>query len=438
MHYSTHANTFINLDFGNMDMLTIIVFSHLRWNFVYQRPQHLLSRLAKNYQIVFMEEPVTNAESTFLEQLMPASNVTVLRPHVTSSTSGFHDDHLPELQSQLADFMAERNIADYLIWFYTPMALPLANDLQPLGVIYDCMDELSGFKNAPRQLLQRENALYHLADLVLTGGPSLYESKRKRHSNVHCFASSVDAEHFKPQPNVVQADHPEQGNIAHPRLGYCGVIDERLDLELISAMADSNPDWQIVMVGPVVKISQDSLPRRANIHWLGQQNYDDLPQFMSGWDVCLLPFALNEATRFISPTKTLEYMAAERFSVSTRIKDVAEPYGHVVAIADTASEFIQACSSLLTESEVEKNKRKLLIRKIVANTSWDLTVESIDMLIKNVHENGRINKVVNTSVETKQSTHQGLIRHDQLLPSTDMPTHLPAKLASEGLKKSAH
>jgi hypothetical protein len=428
---------FINLDFGNTDMLTIIVFSHLRWNFVYQRPQHLLSRLAKNYQIVFMEEPVTNAESTFLEQLMPTSNVMVLRPHVTSSTSGFHDDHLPELQGQLANFMADRNITEYLIWFYTPMALPLANDLQPLAVIYDCMDELSGFKNAPRQLLQRENALYQLADLVLTGGPSLYESKRKRHTNVHCFASSVDAGHFKPQFNVVQADHPAQGHIAHPRLGYCGVIDERLDLELISELAESHPDWQLVMVGPVVKISQESLPRRANIHWLGQQNYDDLPQFMSGWDVCLLPFALNEATRFISPTKTLEYMAAERFSVSTRIKDVAEPYGHVVAIADTASEFIHACSALLNESELEKNQRKVLISEIVASTSWDLTVQSIDTLIKNVSKNGRINKASKAPVEIKRSTHQDLIRHDQLSPSTDKPTHLPVKLATDGLKKLA-
>ena len=418
-------------------MLTIIVFSHLRWNFVYQRPQHLLSRLAQNYQIIFMEEPVTNADSAFLEQLMPAQNVMVLRPHVTSSTSGFHDDHLPELQSQLANFIADRNITEYLIWFYTPMALPIANDLQPLAVIYDCMDELSGFKNAPRQLLQRENALYQLADLVLTGGPSLYESKRKRHHNVHCFASSVDAEHFKPQANVAQADHPAQGHIAHPRLGYCGVIDERLDLELISATADSHPDWQIVMVGPVVKISPDSLPRRANIHWLGQQSYDDLPQFMSGWDVCLLPFALNEATRFISPTKTLEYMAADRFSVSTRIKDVAEPYGRVVAIADTTSEFIHACAALLSESELEKNQRLVLTREIVASTSWDLTVESIDILINNVSEIGRVNKVSNTAVETKRSTHQDLIRHDQLMPSTDMPTLLPVKLTSDGLKKLA-
>ena len=188
-------------------MPVIIVFSHLRWNFVYQRPQHLLSRLARHYQIVFIEEPVPNGDD-FLEHLRPAPNVEVLRPHVTSTIPGFHDEHLPVLRSQLADFIRERGIDDYLIWFYTPMALPLANGLTPRAVIYDCMDELSGFMNAPRQLVQRENALYQLADLVLTGGPSLYRSKRERHANVHCFSSSVDAAHFAPVEGSPIPEHP--------------------------------------------------------------------------------------------------------------------------------------------------------------------------------------------------------------------------------------
>jgi UDP-galactopyranose mutase len=359
-------------------MPTIIVFSHLRWNFVYQRPQHLLSRLASHYQIIFMEEPVPNGDD-FLEHLSPAPNVEVLRPHVTSTIPGFHDDHLPMLQSQLADFIRARGIDDYLVWFYTPMALPLASGLKPRAIIYDCMDELSAFMQAPRQLIQRENALYQQANLVLTGGPSLYRSKRDRHANVHCFSSSVDAAHFA---SASGQDHPAQATLAHPRLGYCGVIDERMDLNLIASMADLHPQWQIVMVGPVVKISADKLPRRSNIHWLGQQNYGDLPRFMAGWDVCLLPFALNEATRFISPTKTLEYMAAGKPSVSTRIRDVAEPYGHVVAIADTPIQFIEACAALLAEPEAQKALRAEQMRAIVAGTSWDATAKAIHALIE--------------------------------------------------------
>ena len=357
-------------------MPTIIVFSHLRWNFVYQRPQQLLSRLAKHYQIVFMEEPVPNGDD-FLEHLAPASNIEVLRPHVTSAIPGFHDDHLPVLQSQLTDYLRARGIDDYLIWFYTPMALPLAAQLQPRAVIYDCMDELSAFMHAPRQLIQRENALYQMADLVLTGGPSLFRSKRERHSNVHCFSSSVDAGHFAAANDSSVAEHSAQAGLPHPRLGYCGVIDERIDLELIAAMADVHPEWQIVMVGPVVKINPEHLPQRSNIHWLGQQSYADLPRFMAGWDLCLLPFALNDATRFISPTKTLEYMAAGRPAVSTRIRDVVEPYGDVVEIADTVLAFIASCEAVLAEPEAQQSSRRAQMQGIVQATSWDATVDAI-------------------------------------------------------------
>jgi UDP-galactopyranose mutase len=367
---------------------TIIVFSHLRWNFVYQRPQHLLARLAKHYQIVFMEEPVPDSGEDFLERLSPAPRVEVLRPHVRGNAAGFHDDHLPVLQNLLGNFLRERDIDEYLIWFYTPMALALASGLNPSGVIYDCMDELSAFKNAPRQLVQRENALYQLADLVLTGGPALFQSKRERHSNVHCFSSSVDAAHFALKPGVAP-DHPAQSSLPHPRLGYCGVIDERVDISMVAAIADAHPEWQIVMVGPVVKIAPESLPQRPNIHWLGQQSYEDLPQLMAGWDVCLLPFALNDATRFISPTKTLEYMAAGRPSVSTRIRDVAEPYGHVVAIADSPAEFIAACEELLAATPEQQIARAIQMQRIVAQTSWNGTATAIRFLIEAIPDRSR-------------------------------------------------
>ena len=399
-----------------LKMPTIIVFSHLRWNFVYQRPQHLLSRLARHYRIVFVEEPVPNGDD-FLEHLTPAPNVEVLRPHVTSNLPGFHDDHLPVLQNQLAAFMREREIDDYFVWFYTPMALPLASGLKPRGVIYDCMDELSGFMHAPRQLIQRENALYQLADLVLTGGPSLYRSKRERHANVHCFSSSVDAAHFAPSAGSHIPDHPAQATLAHPRLGYCGVIDERIDLELIAALADAHPEWQLVMVGPVVKISPEKLPRRSNIYWLGQQSYEDLPQFMAGWDVCLLPFELNDATRFISPTKTLEYMAAERPSVSTRIRDVAEPYGHVVAIADTALEFIKACEMLLNESDMQQAQRLEEVQRILSSTSWDATVKAIHGLIKGLPLQTESDQVAANSNYASALLEPTTLRADALAPS---------------------
>ena len=372
-------------------MPTLIVFSHLRWNFVYQRPQQLLSRLAKRFQVVFVEEPVPNAERAVMERLQPCSGVEVLRPHVTGAAPGFHDDHIPVVQSLLALYLKSHALNDYWLWFYTPMAVPLASGLTPGGIVYDCMDELAAFQHAPRQLLQRENVLFRLADLVFTGGQSLYESKRGRHPSVHCLPSSVDAAHFAlglgdgPQPQA-------QAQIAGPRIGYFGVIDERVDLELIAFMAAVHPDWQFVMVGPVVKIDPAALPRAENIHWLGQQDYADLPAFIAGWDVCLLPFALNEATRFISPTKTLEYMAAGKPIVSTPIRDVVTPYGGVVRIAETHAAFVAACEDALQQTDEARAREQRLRDVVLARTSWNKTATRMADLIE-AHEAARLASV---------------------------------------------
>ncbi|MGJ7543339.1 FAD-dependent oxidoreductase [Variovorax sp. LT1R16] len=355
---------------------TLIVFSHLRWDFVYQRPQQLLSRLAQHFHVVFVEEPVPGAAHAALEKLSPCDGVTVLRPHLAGTATGFHDDHIPQLQMLLAGYLEESATADYWLWFYTPMAMPLAAGLSPVGVVYDCMDELSAFRHAPRQLLQRESALFHMADLVFTGGQSLYESKRERHADTHCFPSSVDAAHFS-QPSMADSDHPAQADIGRPRLGYCGVIDERVDLSLLAAMADAHPEWQIVAVGPVVKIDAAALPRRDNIHWLGQRSYQELPELIAGWDVCLMPFALNEATRYISPTKTLEYMAAGKPIVSTPIRDVVGPYAGLVGIAEDVGAFVQACEEMLALDEAGRARQAAARKAILQATSWDRTAEQM-------------------------------------------------------------
>jgi hypothetical protein len=201
---------------------------------------------------------------------------------------GFHDDQLPTLQTLLADLVPEGERP--VVWFYTPMALPLLQGFNPSLVVYDCMDELAAFKNPPKQLLQRESALLNIADLCFTGGPSLYEAKKDRHANAHCFSSSVDAKHFR-QAQDSAISHPDQATCPGPRLGFYGVIDERFDTELVREMAAAHPEWQIVLVGPVVKIDPAELPRAANVHYMGQRNYDELPKFLAGWDLCLLPFA---------------------------------------------------------------------------------------------------------------------------------------------------
>lgn len=360
-------------------MTTIIVFSHLRWDFVYQRPQHLLSRLAENYKIVFIEEPVFHEHDSFLEISAPGPNITVLKPHTPVDAPGFHDEQLPHLIKLMRQLVVLGE--EHMVWFYTPMALPLLQELQPALVIYDCMDELASFQNPPKQMLQRENALLKVADLVFTGGPSLYRAKRGRHANVHCFPSSVDLEHFEQALDRSNA-HPAHEQIPGPRLGYYGVIDERIDTELLGQLADAHPQWQIVLVGPVVKIDPASLPQRRNIHYLGQQPYKALPHFLAGWNVCLLPFAINESTRFISPTKTLEYMAAELPIVSTPVNDVVDLYGSVVSIAESPQAFIKACENALLTTPEEHKQKVIKMRELVSATSWSVTVEKMHELMQ--------------------------------------------------------
>jgi len=379
-------------------MQTLIVFSHLRWNFVYQRPQHLLSRLGSRWRVIFIEEPMCGESEQRLERFSPTEGVEVWRPHVTAEVPGFHDDHISILQKFIADAIRQDKIKDYWLWFYTPMAVPLASELEPRGIVYDCMDELTLFKNAPRQLVQRENVLFKEADLVFTGGPSLYNSKRNRHPSVHCFSSSVDAKHFS---QSVQ-DHPLQAGLARPRLGYCGVIDERINMDLIDAMATKHPEWQIVMVGPVVKIDPAGLPRHANIHWLGQQSYNDLPAFINGWDVCLMPFALNEATRFISPTKMLEYMACGRPSVSTSIRDVVDPYGHVVSIADTPEDYVSACEDILARTPAQQFQHMKDLAVAISRTSWDRTAQAMADLIEQADRTKHEQQAAEESEEREQ------------------------------------
>lgn len=363
----------------------LMVFSHLRWDFVYQRPQHLLSRMAENRQVFFIEEPVyDNIYEPYMELSSPCCNVTVARPHTKCLSYGFNDEQLPILAELVQELVEREELIDYVVWLYTPMALPLARTLNPRAVVFDVMDELSAFKDAPQELKDLEQSTLKWADVVFTGGPSLYRAKLGKHDNLHCFSSSVDAGHFAQARHIDEA--PDQAAIPHPRLGFYGVIDERMDLALISALADARPDWQIVMVGPVVKIDPASLPQRANIHYIGARQYSELPHYLAGWDICLLPFARNESTRFISPTKTLEYMAAELPIVSTPITDVAEPYGDIVYIGGTPQEFIQACEDALHSSNEERKRRADMMQAVLEGTSWDRTAQAMEALISSALE----------------------------------------------------
>jgi UDP-galactopyranose mutase len=306
--------------------------------------------------------------------------VVVVVPHLSETLDA---EAAIRAQRELIDeLIRSEGIDPYVLWYYTPMALSFSDHLTPAAIIYDCMDELAAFKDAPRELANREGELMQRASLVLTGGQSLYEAKRHQHSNIYPFPSSVDAAHFL-QARRGTDDPPDQASLPRPRLGFFGVIDERMDGALVDGVASSRPDWHIIMVGPIVKIERAALPCRPNIHYLGPKKYEDLPGYLAGWDVALLPFARNASTRYISPTKTPEYIAAGKPVVSTSIPDVVRPYGQqgLVRIADDVGAFVRACSAAMSEDPA---KRITEGDAFLRQTSWDGTWSRIHRLVDDV------------------------------------------------------
>lgn len=361
-----------DVDVTELAAYDLVCFSHLRWDFVFQRPHHLLSRNAKLQRVFYVEEPVIEEGSEpWLKVQRRPGGVTTAVPHLPP---GLEPATTDAAQRRLVDeFLKAHGVEEFIAWYYTPMALPFTRHLAPAAVVYDCMDELSNFRGAPAALRRLESELFARADVVFTGGHSLYEAKRREHANVHAHPSSIDVGHFAAAQDE-QDDPADQADIPHPRLGFFGVIDERMDLELLDGIARAREDWHLVLIGPIAKIAAEDLPRRPNIHYLGPKTYPELPSYLAGWDVALLPFACNDATRFISPTKTPEYLAAGRRVVSSPIRDVVVPYGQrgLVSIADTTDEFVDAIESCLVQGTAMPGWRES-VDAFLANTSWDET-----------------------------------------------------------------
>ncbi len=379
MDYAIESPVPVHSPPGAVDLICL---SHLRWDSVFQRPHHLMTRFARERRVFFFEEPVIQPGLAYLQVSQREGGVRVATPYLPGGLSEYETDEL--LRQLVNSMMIEYHIGDHLLWYYTPMMLSFTLHLQPLAIVYDCMDELSAFALAPRRLPALEDELLRRADLVFTGGMSLYEAKRGLHAHVHAFPSSVEAAHFA-RARALALDPPDQAGIPHPRLGFFGVIDERMDLALLQGIADARPEWHLILLGPVVKINSLDLPRRANIHYLGSKAYTHLPEYLAGWDVALLPFARNQSTRFISPTKTPEYLAGGKPVVATAIRDVVHPYGEkgLVRIAETIPEFVAAVQACLDENS-RTDDWLARVDAHLAQMSWERTWGEMNLLLGKV------------------------------------------------------
>jgi glycosyltransferase involved in cell wall biosynthesis len=365
----------------------LLVFCHLRWDFVWQRPQQLMSRFARDRKVFFIEEPlfppgVTAPPSGAHFERRESDGVAVLQPICGDPGPG-GGPQLDEMYARLSrELVQQEGLRDYTAWFYTPMLFPAMQGLDPSLVVYDAMDELSLFKGAPPELLPRERELLKRADVVFTGGVSLGKAKAAHHGNVHAFPSGVDAAHYAQALAEETKVPPDLDALPRPRIGFFGVIDERTDLELLRRSSELRPQYQFVMLGPVVKIDPAELPRVENLHYLGQKQYRELPGYVKGFDVCMMPFALNDATKFISPTKTLEYMAAHKPIVSTPVADVVGSYAEAVAICRTAEEFVAAIDRALAETPQQREDRITREKQILERNSWDAIAERMDQRMR--------------------------------------------------------
>lgn len=349
--------------------MQLVCFSHLSWKFVYQRPQHLISRFTKKYAVYYIEEFAYSTEKDGYSAHVTDENVTVIVPNLNTTNQANESKRKEIIIKALFE---EYCINSYIFWYYTPMALAFSSVFHPIAIIYDCMDELSAFKFAPTELKLFEKELFKKADLVFTGGNSLYKAKKSQHQNIYSFPSSIDKAHFTTARNN-EDEATDQATIPYPRLGFYGVIDERFDIDLIKQSADAKPDWHFVLVGPVIKIDPATLPQNKNIHYLGAKTYKELPGYLSGWDIALIPFALNESTKYISPTKTPEYLAGGKPVISTAITDVVHPYHELglVHIANNAEDLIKIASKEL--SITDKKEWLNEVDDYLSAISWDAT-----------------------------------------------------------------
>jgi glycosyltransferase involved in cell wall biosynthesis len=347
----------------------MVVFCHLRWKFVYQRPQHIISRFSSSMKVLFIEEPMVQNSGEHLGNLiMISETLHVLQLYVKDIES---------IAGILPNYVKNKTIP--IGWFYSASFSPLLEKLNFETIVYDCMDELSLFKGAPVHLINQEKYLMTYADVIFTGGKSLYESKKQFHPNVYCFPSSVDEKHFAQALNGIEIA-ADIANIPSPIVGYYGVIDERIDLQLLHETSKKMPNVSFVMIGPLAKIEDADLPKENNIHYLGMKSYNELPSYLKAFDVAMMPFAINDATKYISPTKTLEYMAAGRPIISTKITDVVRDYSHSVNLIENTDEFCNAITSLLNQTDRVMMQQKYY--KILEKTSWDSTVDKMKSIVK--------------------------------------------------------
>ena len=382
--------------------LTLLTIGHLRWDHVWQRPQQLMTRFARRARVIYVDPAeIAAADAPRIDEQPDSHGVRRLQPVFPVDLLDTPGHNYRELWLKLLPTVLAEAGSNTIVWVSSPLLSYLVAAALPhvRFAVYDCMDDLASFKDGSALMREREEQLLRQAELLFTGGLSMYEARKMRHPRAYCFPSGVDVAHFSRAEDQATREPAAIAGIPHPRLGYFGVLDERIDWPLIAQVAEQRPDWHWLLVGPTAKVRPEDLPQAPNIHYLGQQQYTDLPAYLKGFDIATMPFALNEATRFISPTKTPEYLAGGKSVVSSSVPDVAARYGNIVYLADGPDAWIAAVESALAAAPAERAARNARAIPLLEQSSWDGVVDRMWELIA-----GRLTLQAQHSLEIGEHT----------------------------------
>lgn len=366
----------------------IVCLSSTRWSFLWQRPQQIMSRLCARHDILYVDPPfpvaeeqvrgISNDESgTLIVKNLQTINdaLQIFRPLEISRFSypDLDSNELLKMNQELLQCQIQKALFQLgwqhpLLWLYDPRNVNLVDQLNPCGVIYDCVDSFRSFSWSHPHVSIWEEALVDRADVVLATSRALYQERLRKNRYTFLVPNAADYKHFSPwQGYEKPADITA---ISRPRLGFIGAIYEWVDLELLQVIADKSPAWNLVLIGP--KQHGLQLPERSNIHWLGQRGYAELPAYVHSFDVALIPFLVNETTQHANPIKFWEYLAAGKPVVSTLLPEIPDVPG-VVWRSENHSMFCNHCAQALelVQHPLSRNKIITKARAIAYANSWE-------------------------------------------------------------------
>ena len=342
-----------------------------------------MRRLARDRQVFFVEEPrVTKGEPfTVVRRVEPNLHVVSLRVPAHLSARA-----LENAQRRCVASLTPKD-EHPLLWIYSPAASRAARDLEPSLVVYDCVADHASRAGATATMKENERSLLASADLVLTAGTALFEAKRAHNVSTYPLPSSVDVAHFARARSPRNEDRAGLLSglraIPGPRVGFLGSIDDRVDLDLVDRLAEARPGLHIVLCGALSGVTRWTLPDRPNVHYVGAQDYDDLPEHVASWDAAIFPFRGDVATRRSEPSGLLACLAAGKPIVSTPLDELG-PYvaQDLVTVAHPA-QFAAAVDAALRQarSPAVMNGRRRAREQLLARTSWDRTCSAMFRLV---------------------------------------------------------